>query len=274
MIRVFPTRNKWTPTDGLSFVGYPPLFLPPEQPVRICVTFTWDIPLANKLYSAWSNQYKDVQIGGPAFDDEGGEFEPGRFIKDGVTITSRGCPNSCAWCFVPGREGNIRELQIKPGDNIIDNNLLACSKKHIHKVFDMCKQLDKPITFSGGLDARLLRPWHIDLLKSIKVAQMFFACDSPEMVSRITDISVMLKDFPLKKKRCFVLVGFDGDSICNAEGRLIAVSKAGYFPYAMRYQDMTNEKKHADEFSRLARIWSRPRITGSIMNNLDTASEI
>lgn len=53
MIRVFPRRTKWTPTDDLSYIGYPPLFRPPEMPVRISVTFTWDIPLAQKLYMAW-----------------------------------------------------------------------------------------------------------------------------------------------------------------------------------------------------------------------------
>lgn len=76
MIRVFPRRTKWTPTDDLSYIGYPPLFRPPEMPVRISVTFTWDIPLAQKLYMAWSAYYQDVQIGGPAFNDPGGEFIP------------------------------------------------------------------------------------------------------------------------------------------------------------------------------------------------------
>lgn len=94
MIRVFPNMTKWTPTDDLAFVGYPPLFLPPEQPVRISVVFTWDLPLAQRLKTAWQAHYKDVQIGGPAVGDPGGDFVPGRFIKDGVTITSRGCCGS------------------------------------------------------------------------------------------------------------------------------------------------------------------------------------
>ncbi len=97
MIRVFTTRNKWTPTDELAFVGDPPLFRPQDRsvPVRISVTFTWYIPEGQRLLKAWSGYYDDVQLGGPAFDDKGGEFEPGRFIKHGVTITSRGCPNAC-----------------------------------------------------------------------------------------------------------------------------------------------------------------------------------
>ncbi len=131
MIRVFPRRTKWTPTDELAFVGDPPMFRPPEQPVRVSAVFTWDIPEAIRLKWAWSSYYSDVQIGGPAFDDPGGEFIPGRFIKHGVTITSRGCPNRCPWCYVPGREGLIKEFPIVSGWIIQDNNILACRRPHI-----------------------------------------------------------------------------------------------------------------------------------------------
>lgn len=105
MIRVFPRKTKWTPDDDLAFVGEPTLFLPEDQPVKISVTFTWDITEAERLYRAWSEYYSDVEMGGPAFDDHGDHFVPGRFVKSGVTITSRGCSKDCPWCLVPKREG-------------------------------------------------------------------------------------------------------------------------------------------------------------------------
>jgi len=93
MIRVFPRRTKWTPDDELSFVGDPPLFRPQEDlPVSVSVTFTWDRPEGERLVKAWSELYSDVKIGGPAYGDPGGDFIPGRFIKAGAIITSRGCP--------------------------------------------------------------------------------------------------------------------------------------------------------------------------------------
>ena len=52
MIRVFPRRTKWTPDDELAFVGDPPLFRPKERVVNISVTFTWDLPEANRLQRA------------------------------------------------------------------------------------------------------------------------------------------------------------------------------------------------------------------------------
>jgi hypothetical protein len=32
VIRVFPERTKWTPTDGLAFVGEPPLWVYGDHP--------------------------------------------------------------------------------------------------------------------------------------------------------------------------------------------------------------------------------------------------
>ena len=157
MIRIFPRRTKWTPTDDLAFVGDPPLFRPPEMTVRISCTFTWDIQEALRLERSWSRFYSDIQIGGPAFDDPGAEFVPGRFIKYGVTITSRGCSKNCEWCLVPRREGWIRELPINNGWDVNDNNLLACSEKHVLKVFEMLRRQPEPIKFSGGLDGEIFQ---------------------------------------------------------------------------------------------------------------------
>ncbi|GAH28238.1 unnamed protein product, partial [marine sediment metagenome] len=55
-------------------------------------------------------------------DGEGNGFIPGRYVKEGVTITSRGCPNRCSFCMV---KSPLKELKIYPGNNVIDNNLLA-----------------------------------------------------------------------------------------------------------------------------------------------------
>jgi radical SAM superfamily enzyme YgiQ (UPF0313 family) len=112
-----------------------------------------------KLEKAWRN-VAPVTVGGPAFDEPGGEFVPGMYLKPGYVITSRGCPNNCWFCQVPKREGGvIRELEIKDGNNILDDNLLACSEDHIRKVFDMLKKqkYGRPF-FTGGLEAARLKP--------------------------------------------------------------------------------------------------------------------
>jgi len=257
MIRVFPRRTKWTPTDDLAFVGPPPLFRPPEQPVKISVVFTWDIRLAEELKKMWGQFYPNVQIGGPAYSDPGGDFIPGRFIADGVTITSRGCVRKCPWCFVPHREGRLRELPIKDGWIIQDNNILACGKKHIGNVFNMLKRVNKPAIFKGGLDARLLRQWHVDLFDSIKIGELWFACDSRKDIATLEKISSMLDHISQNKKRCYTMIGFNGETLGEAERRLEAVYDLGFLPFSQLYQGET-KKIYSKEWRQLNRKWSRP----------------
>ena len=117
IVRVFPCGTKWTPTDPMAYIGEPGLWRPGTRttPVRISVTFTWHRQEAERIASHWRQYYDDVQVGGPAYENPGGEFTPGMFLKEGCTITSRGCPKRCGWCVVPNREGAVRLLQIKPG---------------------------------------------------------------------------------------------------------------------------------------------------------------
>ena len=257
MIRVFPRRTKWTPVDNLAFVGFPSMFLPPDQPVKISCVFTWDIPLAERLLKAWSKHYSDVQIGGPAFGDQGGDFVPGRFIKAGATITSRGCSRRCPWCFVPGREGKIREIAIQPGWIVQDNNLLACSREHIVAVFAMLKEQKRGINFSGGLDCRLLQPWHRDLFDQIKIDELWFACDSSEQIRHLERAAGILEGISPRKRRCYTMIGFDGERIEDAERRLERVFELGFFPFCQLFQ--SDEKKdYPREWKNLQRKWSRP----------------
>lgn len=259
MIRVFPRQTNWIPTDELAFVGDPPLFRPPQQPVRISVIFTWDIPEGERLSRAWGAYYKDVEVSGPAFNAPANEFIPGRFIKQGVTITSRGCNRRCPWCYVPKREGKIREIRIRPGWIIEDNNLLACSREHIERVFDMFREQKRAIYFNGGLDSRLLKKWHKELLDSIKIGEVWFACDSLPRLNPLEKVAEMLEGIPIKKKRCYVLIGFNGESLTQAEQRLEKVYSLDFLPFAQLYQNQS-KKKYPKDWRDLARKWSRPAL--------------
>lgn len=260
MIRVFPRKTKWTPNDDLAFIGDPPMFMPEgEHQVRVSCVFTWDIEESERLVRSWSRFYSDVKSGGPAYDCRGDEFKPGLFVKDGVTFTSRGCSKDCKWCFVPRREGWIRELPIRDGWDVADNNLLACSHDHVEAVFEMLKRQANPIKFSGGLDCDMIQPWHIDLLKSIRLKYAWFACDYPGAVSKLERTADLMSDFSREKKRCYVLIGFNGESPCHAESRLKTVYRLGFLPMAMLYQPSGVRKAwYSPEWLRLRRTWSRP----------------
>ena len=254
-----------TPTkDDLAFYGPPPLFhLPIKDHVYVSVTFTWDKVIGIYLAEQWAMRFKKVRLGGPAFGDPGGEFVSGRFIKEGITFTSRGCPKKCPYCLVPQREGKLRELKIQPGHIIQDNNLLACSQGHIEKVFDMLRQQKKGIIFSGGLDKDYLNPRHVELLKTIKIAQsgLWVACDREADLPKLDKVKDLLSDFPIDKKRCYVLMGFDGDTPEAAIRRCEKIydKERGFLPFAQYYQPPTAQKRIVPKKWRFAVWkWARP----------------
>jgi hypothetical protein len=261
MIRVFARRTKMSPADDLAFYDEPPLFELPDLPVKVSATFTWDIPRAFKLYDSWSHRCRDVQIGGPAFNCGEGSFSKGLFLREGVTITSRGCTRRCPWCLVPRREGQLRELRwIEPGNVIQDNNILACSQGHIERVFDMLMMQPKAAIFSGGLDARLLEPWHIDRFRrpDFRLAEAWFACDTAKSMKELDRIVDLMADFPLRKKRCYVLAGFDAnDTELRAERRCERILAKGLCPFLMLYQP-TYRKSYSPQWLAVQRKWTRP----------------
>lgn len=158
IIRVFPTKTHATPEDEFVRIRETPSLFDEADEVHISVTFTWDKPWAEWAARQWE-RVAPVKIGGPAYNEPGGEFVPGMYLKKGYVITSRGCPNRCWFCAVPKREGfKIRELPVRDGWIIQDDNLLACSPKHIDEVFSMLARQPYRPQFTGGLEAALLTP--------------------------------------------------------------------------------------------------------------------
>jgi len=237
ILRVFPERTRATPDDDMVRVGLPGLFdrdLDIDL-VKISVVFKWQIPLAEKMFRAWSDFYP-AEIGGVAMGDPGGQFEPGMFLKKGYVITSRGCPNKCWFCEAWKREGKIRELEVRPGNNVLDNNLLACSDNHIRAVFAMLK-CQRGVEFTGGLEAARLKDWHVKELAEIKPIQMFFAYDTPDDLEPLREAGKKLAPvFGQPELRCYVLCGFKGDTVDKAQKRMLETMQAGFMPAAMFYQ--------------------------------------
>jgi hypothetical protein len=263
LAKVFPRRTNATPTDELAFVGGPTLWAEADA-VHISVTFSWDLPVAERLAKEWSH-VAPVEIGGPATGQRGEEFEPGRYLKEGYVITSRGCPNRCWFCSVPKREGGLRELPVRDGWNVLDDNLLACSDNHVREVFQMLERQERSPEFTGGLEAARLQPWHVQALREIHPKQLFFAYDGPEdrdplyaageqlIKAGFTTASHVL--------RAYVLIGYPGDIIAGADWRLRDCMAAGFMPMAMLYRDQAG--KTSGEWRRLQKEWARPAIMSS-----------
>jgi hypothetical protein len=266
--RVFPGRTNATPDDEYAFTGEPHLFIPDDiDEVHVSVTFTWDMAEAERLARAW-NRVAPVKIGGPATGMRGGEFVPNRYVRNGYVITSRGCNSSCWFCSVPKREGPVRELPIREGWNILDDNLLACSENHIREVFQMLegqKRHRRRTFFTGGLDAALIREWHVGLLMRLRPKKIFFGCDTEEKYHHLSVAMKLFREAGYASHNtlgAYVLVGYPGDSLGEAERRLQRVWDLGVTPMAMLYRDSSGAAvKGPDEnWRRFQRLWARPAL--------------
>jgi hypothetical protein len=259
--RVFPTKTNATPDDEHAYYGFPLWFANNYSEVHISVLFDWDKRNADILAENWK-QVAPVKLGGPAYGDRGGDFIPGMYVKKGYVITSRGCPNKCWFCSVWKREGELRELPITEGWNVLDDNLLACSDDHIKNVFSMLEKQKRRPEFTGGIEAKRLKPWHVEALAKLKPKQMFFAYDTQDDYEPLVDASKLLKDggFTRHNMRCYVLIGWGQDTIKQAEKRLMDTLSLGFFPMAMLYR---NGNEPSKEWKRFQREWVRPAIISS-----------
>lgn len=262
--RVFPRKTTMTPDDDMVFFGPPPILILPEiDEVHVSVTFTYDKVKAEDLADDWASVGVPVKIGGPAYDDPAdGPFIPGMYVKKGAVFTSRGCNNRCWFCVAWRREGKLRELPIQDGWNILDNNLLQCSEGHIRGVFEMLKrQPEKPL-FTGGLEAKMLQPWHCDLLRESKAKRMYFAYDTPDDYEPLVQAGKMLIEAGIRPQShvlsCYNLIGYHGDTFEAAEKRMMQTIQAGFMPYAMLYRDAKGEVDR--DWHKFQREWLRPAL--------------
>ena len=260
-----------TPIDNCVRIGLPDLFRPKDiDEVHISVIFTWDIKRAIELQKNYLQYYPKVLIGGPAFINNNyyPRFYPGRYVKKGITITTRGCNNNCPWCLVPKIEGRFKEINIEPGNIIQDNNILFANKNHLQKVFQMLRT-QKQIRFLGGLDKRLLKDWHIEELRSLRIKELWLSFDNWNNKKEFIQVTKKLRNSGFRRNqiRCYVLAGFN-EPIIKSEDRLKFTYECGTLPYIQVYQPISGKKRFAGETSRkdnlFVRQWSRPAIIKSM----------
>ncbi|MCK5602835.1 hypothetical protein KAR91_13220 [Candidatus Pacearchaeota archaeon] len=267
MIRVFARKTKMTPTDDDAFYSEPSLFHRGNgETVHISCTFTYDKPYAHRLADAWADAGYSPVLGGPAYDDKGGEFEPGQYLKPGMVITSRGCNNHCWFCYTPKREGKIREIEIHDGWNVQDGNLLQCSDSHVRRVFEMLSQQDHKARFTGGLEAAILTDWHVNLIVSLKPERIYFAYDTPddyEPLQVAAEKLIKRAGFCYSHVAVYVLIGYPKDTMDGAEKRLQSVCRLGMMPFAMLWRG--EDGKFDQSWKRFQREWVNHVIVGSKM---------
>lgn len=106
---------------------------------------------------------------------------------------TRGCPNRCAWCIVPKKEGGVQpymdvdDIAIDNRHNLVlmDNNILAC-KDYAIEQFDKIIANGYRVDFNQGLDARLVDDTIAEKLASMRwIHDIRFGCDTPKQISEV-----------------------------------------------------------------------------------------
>lgn len=281
--RVFPRRTEATPTDKLAFIGECPdpkvvaQLIPDLGEVHVSCAFTYDLSEAERIAESWRALDVPVLLGGPALGKPSGPCSPGVYVKECITFTSRGCNNHCWFCRVPKVEGKLREYPIVDGYIINDDNLLACSESHVRNVFKMLARQQQKPEFKGGLEAKILKPWHVDLLVKSKPARIYMAYDTPDDYEPLVMAGRMLQEAGIKRSRhilsAYVLIGYKGDTLEKALDRCVKTWLAGFVPYAMLYTDEEGKTKddydHTDCWGPFQRQFLRPEISMSILKKLE-----
>lgn len=275
LIRVFPRRTKATPDDALAYTGPPDLFADADE-VHVSVAFSADKPIAERLAELWAH-VAPVKVGGVAYGDDSLVFIPGRYIKPGYTITSRGCPRKCWFCGVWKKWPTANPLPIVDGWNVLDDNLLACPEWHVRAVFDMLRRQTRRVEFTGGLEALSLQDYQVDLLASLHPRPtMFWAYDPGDAFETLATAARKMLDAGFTaashRLRCYVLIGYPRDTFGDASTRLAQMIGIGLTPMAMLWQpDQPSAEKWrpAPEWRRFQRAWTRPGIIHARVSLVD-----
>ena len=165
---------------------------------------------------------------------------------------TRGCPNKCAWCVVPLKEGvvkpymDIEDITISgKRSNVIlmDNNILACD----YGIEQLIRIADKGyrIDLNQGNSARLVLPEIAEIFARIRwIAPIRFAADTPKQIEEV-ERAMRLIDAECKrmgkKPRQYLIYTMIGGNLQEDYKRLSYFKK---YPRvritAQPYRDFTN----------------------------------
>jgi len=110
----------------------------------------------------------------------------------------------------------------------------------------------------------LLKSWHVDLLMTLRLKQLFLAYDKAQDWEPLVRAVKLLYEAGLlrgHKARCFVLIGYPDDTFEKAQKRLQEVCQIGLFPFAMLYRDHTG--KYDRGWRQFQRSWAAPAAIGA-----------
>lgn len=164
-------------------------------------------------------------------------------INYSMGFLTRGCPRNCPWCFVPEKEGDVREhadieeFAAHRDVVLMDNNVLA----HPHGLAQIEKmaKLGLRVDFNQGLDARMIDDGIARLLSKLTwLKPLRLACDFKGQMKSVQKAVELLRWHNVKPNRyfCYLLV----KDVPDAVERVRFLKGLLVDPYAQPYRDKEN----------------------------------
>lgn len=184
-----------------------------------------------------------------------------------IGFLTRGCPNKCQWCVVPGKEGDIREnadisefIGTFKQAVLLDNNVLA-SNWGLYQIEKMIAQKIK-VDFNQGLDARIIAQDRgiAKMLSSVRWSRYIrMAYDHTNYSDAVHGAIENLQKFGVSTSKMFFYV-LAREDLKDAECRVLELDYMGCVPFAMPYRDFDSGKIITEEHRHFAR-WVNHRAT-------------
>ncbi len=238
------------------------LGLPHPDPDVIYVSciFSWNRNKVLRIPKIFPDA--EIHMGGtgvgfePTLPDEIEHILPDYDLYDvdySLGFTSRGCPRNCPWCFVPRKEGMIRDHApisefLDPRHHkliLLDNNFLASPKwkENLNEILDR----ELKVCFTQGLDIRLINQENAKLLAEthyynwkFRERRLYFAFDTPNMERAVRKGVATLKDagIPPKHLMFYFLCGFYEPYRFDMDyQRFQILNELGVDPFVMIYNN-------------------------------------
>lgn len=179
---------------------------------------------------------------------------------------TRGCPNKCAWCVVPIKEGKVRpyrdveEIAIEGRTNLIlmDNNILASDYglEQIEKIIRKGYRVD----FNQALDARLVTEDIAQLLAKVRwLSPIRFGCDTPKQISECERAMAMIDRHREKPMRYLMYAMINADMNEAYERLSYFRNNKRVRVVAQPYRDFNNPRQVIPQWQKDMARWAMRR---------------
>mgnify|MGYP005757643001 CR=1 FL=1 len=178
--------------------------------------------------------YKDIPIDRTLMDEVDAVFPDYSIYPEcdyAIGYLTRGCPNSCRWCVVPFKEGDIRPYRewqeiVRPDTDklvLMDNNILACDYgiQQLESLIGSGYRID----LNQGMDARLVDREIAQILSRLSwIRHIRFSCDQKSQIEPIRRTIELLQAQGVRPYRVFIYMLVTAD-LKDAADRVEALKK-------------------------------------------------